>query len=159
MKQQKTSRSAKAALMALGIIDAQAMFIRNVYLHRPNNKTVLQLCRQVTASAEAARRQWPGNLTQREVDIMQTKLKRYLETHLPIGETLDAPVLTSIALGLLDNLHSHVRGNQKEGPVSVCITKVRRLHGYFDRKLDKFKLYDLANKKVNAYHQEVELWT
>lgn len=159
MKQQKTSRSAKAALMALGIIDAQAMFIRNVYLHGPNNKTVLQLCRQVTASVEAARRQWPGNLAQREVDIMQTKLIRYLETHLPIGATLDAPVLTSIALDLLDNLHSHVRSNQKAGPVLTCISKMRQLHRYFDRRLDKFEHYDLAKKKANAFYQEVELWT
>jgi len=157
---QKTSRSGKIALMILGIVDAvQAIFIRNAYRSRAGNKTVLQLSAQVTASVEAARRLWPGNLSQREVDIMKARLKRYLEKHLPVGTAMEAPVITSIALDLLEDLYSHVKKNSaKAGPVIGCISKVRQLHRYFDRRLDKFECYDAAKKRADAFYQEAELW-
>jgi hypothetical protein len=154
---QKTSRADKAALMILGMVDAQAMFIGNAYRDQEKNKTIMDLVARVTEAVESARKSWPGSLPQKDVNVMKSTLRRYLEEHLPTGTRLEAAVITSLSLDLLDRLYGHVRGNtRKAGPLRACLSRAKRLHWYFDRWLNKFKCYDVAKMKAEAFYREAE---
>lgn len=148
------SRADKNALTLLAMVDAQAMWISKVYQQRPGNKTVLGLTQRSTAAIMNVRNLWPNHLTLKEADQIKARLKQYLDKYLPVGSEFNIITSTSMMLDMLDWLWQHVRQNrQKAEAIISCIVKIKQIHRHFDRRLDKFELYDDAKRRCEAFYE------
>lgn len=148
------SRTEKNILTLLAMIDAQVMWIRRVYEHRSGNKTVMSLTDRATAEIMHVRALWPNRIAQKEADQIKAKLKQYLNQYLPVGSEFSIITSTVMVLDMLDWLWRHVRQNpQKARAVVDCIVKIKQIHRHFDRRLDKFELYDDAKRRCEAFYE------
>lgn len=147
------SRSEMKVLAALVYCESTAISIRQVYRGQKVQKLAIAL-------EEACRGASAGIGYLNSVPARQTaKLQRLIESHRrETGATHQTPVITSVCLGLMSDILLALPPHSGKKPYLEAVeTAMRQLHGYFDRKGQKWDEYLAAGKIIEVWDDQFEL--
>ena len=150
------SRSHRNVLILLDLTDSHIGYISRAYQNRPRNKTVLELTSKASRAVMEVRKLWPGRMSIKEAQQKVNETRNFLYHYMHPGKELTAPVLTSLALDMLEWLLRKVKDAKAER-VKAAVSAVNRLHRYFDRGLNKFNDYCEAKKIAEGFYREVAI--
>ena len=137
------SRSTRHALTCIGLTHGIADSIERSYKSPP--KTVKSHVDRIRARCHECFDLWPDKLTRAEIDAIEARMTALEETI--VNGKADVSVMTSVALALLVELHEVV-GAKKRLAIDRLISACQQMHRYYDRRLDKFAAYELADRAV-----------
>jgi len=146
------SRSQREMLGVMSIIDGVALSIESHYKNRRRNKTVLDLCGRVHRATADCMDAFGLEVDEKDYRRMDALLNRYDERTFR-GDRVDMAILTSAGLGMLDGIERKVTNPARTASLDAVERALRRLHRYFDRKLDRFDDYRKAENAIRTWNE------
>jgi len=131
------SAANRNVLTLLAIVESNVLVIKKKYLSRDRNKTVLAMTTKHAKSVRNTAKLWKICFEQRDVDLIHTRLKIFLNRFMPVGVETDVVVITSMNLALLDWLKAEISNADRHKALDELEAEAFRLHKYFDRRLNK----------------------
>jgi len=145
------SKNIRHAYTVIGLAHGIADNLELAHKGRPRNKTVINFVRQTRERCQDCFNLWPDRITPEEKAKIEARMQ-VIEDIATTDNKHDVSVLTSLALGLLNDLHDQMTKPKKQETLNRLMTTYNRMHRHWDRHLDKWTAYDLANhaiKKIN----------
>lgn len=139
------SRAARKALLSLGMTKGVLELIGDYYKHKKHNKTVMELIEIVNRKTDSALKFWDDKLSDKEVNKIHKNFQ-HIENNVT-GKYPDIVVMTSLISGAISDVRDHLKEG-KRSALNDLLVSVKRLNRHFDRHLDQFEMYDLANKAL-----------
>ena len=139
------SRATRRVLLSLGMTKGVLELISDYYKHKKRNKTVMELIDITNKKTDRAIQFWKDQLSSKEVQKIHDNFK-HIENNIT-GRYPDIVVMTSLISGTVSDVRDHLKG-AKRVALNDLLVSVKRLNRHFDRHLDQFEMYDLANKAI-----------
>ena len=139
------SKSMKNVLSVLALSNGIALVIKNA----TKAPTPTKYANHLDSACSDAFHLWPGQLEKREINAIYDRLAAFERKHIP--ETGRPEFLTSIALGLIDNLGQVVRDPVKRSALDRVERALNTIHGYYDRTGEKWEIYEAANVCIERW--------
>jgi hypothetical protein len=143
------SAALENTLATIAIAQSVAINLEAIYKTRAKNKTVLAMCKSLHFACNNAFSHWPGQLRAGTINRIAKRLER-LEASVGWGQDIDIAVYTSTSLALLEDLRGHLAPYRQKS-IDRIISAMRRVHRYFDQRMDKDSAYDLADRAVREW--------
>jgi hypothetical protein len=141
------SKSFRNVLSVIALANGIALVIKQA----TQAKTPNSLADALDRECDQAFHCWPGSLEKGEIDKIYSQLAAFEQSSIP--EHGRPELLTSIALGLIDNLTSIIKDPVKRAALARVETALEKVHHYYDRRLDKFETYETANRCIEHWNR------
>ena len=112
-------------------------------------KTPQKLADKLDAACRDAMATWPGQMSEKELDRIRNFLSGIEERFIP--ERGRPELLTSIALGLIDDVAPMIKDPVRKSCLSRVEDALFGLQKYYDRNLDRFDEYARAGKCIEYW--------
>lgn len=132
---------------------AMANGIAIVIKRHTSAATPNELAGNLDARCREAFECWPGSIDQKEMSRIWRQLEGFEREFIPVQGRPE--FLTSITLGLIDDVMWIIKDPVKRTALTKLETALWKLHCYYDRRLDKHDIYDLANVAIEHWNQGV----
>mgnify|MGYP001071289091 CR=1 FL=1 len=146
------SKAVRHAYTTIGLAMGLADRLAEMYQDQPNNKTMMKYVERIRTRTEVCFNLWPDKITPKEKKRIEARMQ-VLEDIAVADRQHDATVLTSLILALLSDLHKAVTPAKKQA-IDSLLSAYKRVHHYYDRRLDKWSAYDLANYAINKMEEQ-----
>lgn len=148
------SKSQRKIIAALSLCESCALSILNSNGRESDASILLlELVDELKVAAQEARRQWRAELTKNEADkITQCMKKADFSSPISYDNQEECTIYyASLALGLLDELFSHIQDSRKLKHLGRVERALRGLCNFFDRGLDCSSIYEQASRGVAVW--------
>ena len=148
----------------LGATHGIADVIAGAYQQVEKNKTMMEYITQARARCQECLDHFPGALDRRQIERIRASLQAMEKE---VADKASAATLTAMALALLSDVRDEVeripegkynrrRKAERLRAIDRLHTTFRQMHRHFDRRLDRWEDYDVANRAVQKlYDTEV----
>lgn len=140
------SKSFRNIISIIAMANGIALVIKSA----TSAKTPTALADKLDQECEQAFKLWPDSLDKKELDKIYARLAEFERVAIP--ERGRPELLTSIALGLIDDLTQVIRDPVKRTALDRVNDALWKTHCYYDRRLDKFDLYAMANQCIEHWN-------
>ena len=149
------SRSCRNVIAILSLCESCALTIREEI---PSTKIIVELTQKLERTAGEARKQLGIELSKKEVDKIAQAMRQAELTSPEFNGSLaeQAVYYTSLALGLLDELFEHIQDVHKLEHLARVERALRELCDYFDNGLDRFGIYEQADRSVSVWLESMQ---
>jgi hypothetical protein len=130
------------------MVEAMIKNLADNYRSKNRNKTVMELTAHGIEAARAAMMVWPGEIDGQSLKKIALRLGRFEKLY---GSSHDVVFMTSTALGILEDITSHIKDPERLMAINRLISALNRIHAYFDRKIDKYQVYTHAASAVQTW--------
>lgn len=141
------SKSFRNIVSVIAMANGIALVIKSA----TSAKTPNALADKLDQECEQAFKLWPDSLDKKELDKIYARLAEFERVAIP--ERGRPELLTSIALGLIDDLTQVIRDPVKRTALQHIESALDKIHGYYDRRLDKFETYEMANQCIQHWNR------
>jgi flagellin-specific chaperone FliS len=144
--------ASKSTRNIIGLLSLSNNVVITVEVHhkdRPRNKTIMALADKLRSACLEARELWPEHDTRDHNEILR-RLQAY-QSVLP--KTGDMEILTSGVLGLLDDVLDKLMDANRKAALQKVHDIMKRIHAYYDRKLDNEEAYRIAEKAIEVWRR------
>jgi hypothetical protein len=139
------SKSMKNVISVLALSNGIALVVKN----STQAKTPTQYANKLDEACTSAFQLWPGSLEKRELSSIYSRLAAFEQQNIP--EQGRPEFLTSIALGLIDGLEQVIKDPIKRTALERVGKALCQVHGYYDRRWDKFEIYEAAGRCIEQW--------
>ena len=117
-------------------------------------KTTCAMADRLDRQCELAFQCWPESLEQSEIGKIYAKLERFHAQAMPQDGRPE--LLTSIALGLIDDAMLNVKDPVKRTALERVEAELWKVHRYYDRALDRHETYEIATSAIRYWHEQFD---
>lgn len=140
------SKSFRNVISVLAMANGIALVIKQA----TSAKTPNALADKLDQECEQAFKLWPDSLDKKELENIYGRLEAFEKAFIP--ERGRPELLTSIALGLLDDLNHVIKDPVKRSALERVESCLERIHDYYDRRGDRWEIYEAANKAIELWN-------
>ena len=151
------SRSFRNTISVLSLAEGCAVVVRQAYVTRPRNNTVMALCDRVFTACRAAHALWQqGDLTITEAkQISRVMEETERAAFSGLGEKEDFRAYASLSLGLIADLLPKIKDPVKLCALDKLDNAMLALCVHFDRKLDDWPAYEKASRACSIWNERM----
>ena len=139
------SKSLKNIISILAMANGIALVIRQ----QTRARTPTKLADKLHNACQDAFSLWPDSIKPRDFERIHQRLAGFEGANIP--EEGRPELLTSIAMGLINDLHERIKDPVKRSALDRVEQALWGIHKYYDRNLDRFETYHLATRCVNRW--------
>jgi hypothetical protein len=132
---------------------AMANGIALVMKQHTDAATPTGLAASLDTECKAAFNCWPESMDKTEIQKIYASLAQFERRYIP--EQGRPELLTSITLGLIDDILNRVKDPVKRSALGRVEHALWKIHQYYDRRLDKHDIYDLANMAIDGWNRRI----
>jgi hypothetical protein len=140
------SKSFRNIISVIAMANGIALVIKQATSAKTPNALADKLDHECTQAFKL----WPGSIEKGELNKIYARLAEFERA--AISELGRPELLTSIALGLLDDLNHVIKDPVKRSALERVESCLERIHDYYDRRGDRWEIYEAANKAIELWN-------
>jgi hypothetical protein len=141
------SKSFRNIVSVIAMANGIALVIKSATSAKTPNALADKLDHECTQAFKL----WPGSLEKKELSGIYDRLAAFESAFIP--ERGRPEFLTSIALGLIEDLAQVIKDPIKRTALDRVSGALWKAHCYYDRHLDKFETYEMANRCIDHWNR------
>lgn len=145
------SSSMRNVMSVLALCEGAAILLRDQYLERGRNKSVLGLVDRVVRSCRNAHRAWGGDVHSRDVERIGLRMRDVERQLSNGGANAGVTVYTSLCLALVSDQYQWIRDPVKLCALDQLHSAMLALNRHWDRKLDRWEDYAAATRAARLW--------
>lgn len=150
------SRAERKIISAICMADGAYLMLRDHYKKLPGRRNIKRLLERLHEACDDAFGVWCCEISPREIERLHAQLVKVERACLPGKGVEDVTVITTLVMGMLDDILDHVRASERRIHLEYVLDRVAAVHRYFDSRGTRWDDYARATQAVNVWHQEME---
>ena len=152
------SRSEKKIMSALAMTHGVCLRLEDRYKTVNGSRNIKRYIEELETACDNAYRLWAEQFNDRA-------LKKMLAACLQVdraclgpdnGESMTTVVITSLSLGMLSDVLDKVKDHRRVEALMWVHDSMKRVHRYFDIRLDRHEHYERAADGIRSWHKVME---